>query len=82
MAHTCPDCGQTCYCGGDIDDCEFNFEEDVINCTHYLTPENFWNWWLSGKSVKKYLNKQQMQLEIPKEETKQGNFGLPKCQRN
>lgn len=34
MAHECPDCGQTCYCNGDIDDCCFNFEEDVINCTH------------------------------------------------
>jgi hypothetical protein len=20
MAHSCPDCGQACYCGGDIDD--------------------------------------------------------------
>jgi len=25
----------------------------------YETPDNFWNWWLSGKSVKNYLNKSQ-----------------------
>lgn len=34
MAHECPECGQVCYCNGDIDDCCFNFEEDVINCCH------------------------------------------------
>lgn len=40
MAHTCPECGQTCYCGGDIDDCLFDLEEDAINCIHYLECEN------------------------------------------
>ena len=30
--HTCPDCGQACYCCGDIDDCEMNTEETYINC--------------------------------------------------
>jgi hypothetical protein len=39
MAHTCPDCGQYCTCNGDIDDCCNDFPEDVINCTHYLTPD-------------------------------------------
>jgi hypothetical protein len=39
MAHTCPECGQVCYCGGDIDDCCFDFEENVIRCTHYLECE-------------------------------------------
>ena len=34
MAHECPECGQMCYCNGDIDDCCNNFEKDVINCTH------------------------------------------------
>lgn len=34
MAHECPDCGQTCYCGGDIDDCLLNTDDDVIGCTH------------------------------------------------
>jgi len=35
MAHECPECGQTCYCNGDIDDCCFNFEKDVMRCNHY-----------------------------------------------
>ena len=34
MAHTCPDCGMQCYCNGDIDDCCFDSEEDVLACTH------------------------------------------------
>jgi len=34
MAHECPDCGELCYCGGDIDDCLMNIEEDVMACTH------------------------------------------------
>ena len=39
MAHTCPECGQMCYCNGDIDDCCNDFEEDVMNCSHYLECE-------------------------------------------
>ena len=38
MAHSCPECGQTCYCGSDIDDCLFDDEEDSLACTHYLSP--------------------------------------------
>lgn len=34
MAHECPECWQTCYCGSDIDDCLFNRDEDVNRCTH------------------------------------------------
>lgn len=34
MAHSCPDCGSTCYCRGDIDDCLLDFEHDIINCIH------------------------------------------------
>lgn len=34
MGHSCPDCGQMCYCGGDIDDCCFDFDEDVAQCSH------------------------------------------------
>jgi hypothetical protein len=34
MAHSCPDCGMTCYCGSDIDDCLLDFEADVNACTH------------------------------------------------
>ena len=35
MAHECPECGQVCYCGRDIDDCLFNFDEDVMRCSHW-----------------------------------------------
>lgn len=34
MAHTCPDCGQACYCNGDIDDILLETEEDQEACTH------------------------------------------------
>jgi hypothetical protein len=30
--HTCPDCGQACYCNGDIDDHENENEAD--SCVH------------------------------------------------
>jgi hypothetical protein len=39
MAHSCPECGQVCYCGTDIDDCIFDREEDVVNCVHCLGKE-------------------------------------------
>lgn len=31
MAHTCPECGLICHCGGDIDDIIFGTE---IYCSH------------------------------------------------
>jgi hypothetical protein len=32
--HTCPDCGQACYCHGDIDDSEVETEAySSANCT-------------------------------------------------
>lgn len=32
--HECPDCGQACYCHGDIDNCVVETEEYVFeNCT-------------------------------------------------
>jgi hypothetical protein len=32
--HTCPECGQACYCHGDIDDCEVETREySAANCT-------------------------------------------------
>lgn len=34
MAHSCPDCGQACYCGGDIDDLFFEDSEEAIRCNH------------------------------------------------
>lgn len=39
MAHTCPECGQMCYCNGDIDDCCFDFYDDVISCIHWKECE-------------------------------------------
>ena len=44
MAHTCPVCGVTCYCGGDIDDICLDIEEDILGCNHcneYEEPEDF-----------------------------------------
>ena len=39
MAHTCPDCGLTCHCGGDIDDIDFGDDsEEAIACTHCDCP--------------------------------------------
>ena len=33
--HSCPECGQACYCHGDIDDCEVETEEySSEHCTH------------------------------------------------
>ena len=32
MAHTCPICGATCYCNGDIDDICLDREEDINAC--------------------------------------------------
>lgn len=40
MAHSCPECGLTCYCGGDIDDCIFDFDEDVETCEHCFDRED------------------------------------------
>lgn len=34
MAHECPECGEMCYCGEDIDDLLLNNDEDVEACTH------------------------------------------------
>ena len=40
MSHECPVCGQTCYCNGDIDDCEFSGTEyEEYNCTHCAEEE-------------------------------------------
>ena len=36
--HSCPDCGQACYCNGSIDDIEIESDADV--CTHCLGRED------------------------------------------
>lgn len=32
MAHTCPECGMLCHCGGDIDDICFGEADDYCSC--------------------------------------------------
>ncbi len=34
MSHECPECGLTCHCGGDIDDCCFSGTKHERMCTH------------------------------------------------
>lgn len=34
--HTCPDCGQACYCGGDMEDHDTGEDE---GCEHFLSGE-------------------------------------------
>jgi hypothetical protein len=34
MAHSCPECGSICYCGGDIDDICFDDTDEQNRCTH------------------------------------------------
>lgn len=38
--HTCPSCGQACYCCGDIEDHETGQDE---NCEHWLECEDEMN---------------------------------------
>ena len=40
MSHYCPHCGQTCYCGGDIDDCCFDNDAEVSRCNHCPDPDD------------------------------------------
>jgi hypothetical protein len=39
--HTCPHCGQACYCGGDIDDMECSDGEDRCNHCDWTDDEDF-----------------------------------------
>lgn len=34
MAHKCDECGDTCYCGGDIDDIVFEDSDFTSRCNH------------------------------------------------
>jgi len=39
MAHSCPDCGITCYCNGDNDDILFSDDsKEAQDCNHFLDP--------------------------------------------
>jgi hypothetical protein len=45
MAHSCPTCYVTCYCGGDIDDLVFDNSKEQFSCTHceeYYGDEDYW----------------------------------------
>lgn len=37
MAHSCPECNEICYCGGDIDDILLEDIDAEIRCTHLCT---------------------------------------------
>ena len=43
MAHTCPECGQMCYCGGDIDDCCFDNTPEQNACQHCPLDGDDWD---------------------------------------
>ncbi len=43
MSHECPECGQTCYCNGDIEDMENQDWDNYVYCNHYLKPECDYN---------------------------------------
>jgi hypothetical protein len=41
MAHACPNCGAACYCGGDIDDCEFEGTAEQSACEHCSISDEY-----------------------------------------
>lgn len=48
MAHHCPDCGQACYCGGDIDDIfdvDLEAEDACTHCDPDEEPEDDYDDW-------------------------------------
>jgi hypothetical protein len=40
MAHSCPDCGQACYCGGDIGVILLDGTDEQEACTHCPCPRD------------------------------------------
>ena len=34
MAHSCPECGDVCYCNGDMDDCILDGTPEQDECEH------------------------------------------------
>ncbi len=39
--HSCPECGQACFCNGDIDDLMWGDDSDeAMNCSHVCGPED------------------------------------------
>ena len=41
MAHSCPDCGAACHCGGDIDDIFFEDGDEEALCAHCADAGDF-----------------------------------------
>lgn len=41
MAHACPECGYTCHCGGDIEDCIIEGTREEARCTHCDLFDNY-----------------------------------------
>lgn len=41
MAHTCPECGSKCHCGGDVDDLVIGNAPPGRYCTH-CEPDDDW----------------------------------------
>lgn len=49
--HECPDCGQACYCGGDIDDCEFEENSFCVHCPEGYDEEALDDYWDAEESA-------------------------------
>ena len=41
--HRCPECGQACYCNGDVDDCEIEGDAEV-DCIHFAVCDGEYDW--------------------------------------
>ena len=47
MAHSCPECGEVCYCGGDFDDLlldDTEYQEECIHCLGVFDPDEPEDW--------------------------------------
>lgn len=41
MAHECFECGEMCYCGGDIDDMLMSGTPEEMRCTHPCSGDDY-----------------------------------------
>lgn len=46
MAHSCPECGMTCHCGGDIDDINFGESDQYCSCCDRDDDGEDSDWWV------------------------------------
>lgn len=42
--HNCPDCGQACYCGGDVDDIPIGHSKEESLCGHCSEADRDMDW--------------------------------------